>query len=88
MTTTSVVTERPDQRRDEDHQRQHRQGQRHVDEHRDRPIEPFGIGGENAEGHADEDGEQGRGEADDHADPGTPDHLGQHVAAEIVGAER
>ena len=24
---------------------------------------------------------------DDHADPGAPDHLGEDVAAEVVGAE-
>ena len=52
------------------------------------PGAPAEEAGGDADERADHDGEHGRREPDEQADPRAPDELRQHAAAEVVRAER
>ncbi len=80
---------RADDGGEEDGEGQCRQREPGVGDAHDDLVRPAAeIAREDAQHGADHAGEDHRGEADDHRDPGAEDQPRQHVASELVGAEQ
>ena len=77
-----------EQHDDDEQQRQQRQRQEEVGHPHQQPVEPAEIAGEHPDQRAEEEREQHRGHADRQRDPAALQHLGEDVAADVVGAHR
>ena len=77
-----------DDGREEDGERQRRQREPGIGDAHDDLVDPAAqVARENAEHGADHAGEDHRGEAHHHRDPGAEDQPRQHVTAQLVGAK-
>ncbi len=74
---------------EEDGEGQRRQRQPGIGDAHDDLVDPAAqVAGDDAERGADGAGEDDGGEAHHHRDPGAEDEPGQHVAAQMIGAEQ
>ena len=89
IATMALVEARAQEGGERDGQDQERDRQQRVGEAHDRPVDPAArVAGEQPEGQAEGDGQRHRDQARPERRAGAEDDAREHVAADLVGAER